>query len=317
MAFSISELNTVSKKYFEGPAIKQQAYDLSPFYAYLKAKKKIRYSGGTSIQFPIRYRQFNQGGGQAPRQQVTFQSYDTRTGGDVEWKFYIIPQLMHWDEKAKNAGVGQIVDLLKDKSQEQKEEMADVLATALYATSQGTYEIEPLSTIVDSAAAYAGISVSDATTWKAQEDNARTTLLIDGQYSLNYYRNLCTFGRFKPTHHFTTRNLASKYESLLTPNVRYEDKMMANLGFDNVTFHGKPVIGDYYCTEKYWYGLDMEQFELVVHEDYDMDYGKGWFSLEQAGFPYAVGKTLACMLNTICRMRQTSFKYTLLDYTKG
>lgn len=315
MALSISELNTVSKKYFE-TGIKQQAYDLSPFYAYLKAKKKIRYSGGTSIQFPIRYRKFNKGGGQAARQQVVFQSYPTRTAGDVAWKYYIVPTMMHWDEKAKNAGVGQIVDLLKDKTQEQKEEMADQLATDLYATTQGTYDIDPLSTMVDSSTTYAGIAVADAANWASQESTA-TTLLIDGQYSLNYYRNLCTFGRYKPTHHFTTRNLASKYESLLTPNVRYEDKMMANLGFDNVTFHGKPVIGDYYCTDNYWYGLDMEQFELVVHSDYDMDYGKGWFSLEQAGFPYSVGRTMAFMGNPICRMRKTSFKFTALDYTKA
>jgi len=314
MALTISELNTVSKKYFE-KNITQQAYDLSPFFAYLKSKKQIKYSGGTSIQFPIRYRKFAKGGGQAPRSQVVFASYETRTAGDVSWKYYIVPQLMHWDETAKNRGVGEIVDLMADKAEEQKQDMIDSLCTDLYATTQGTYDIDPLSLIVDSGTtAYAGITSTDASEWASQESST-TTLLIDGQYSLNYWRALCTFGKDHPTHHFTTRNNANKYESMLLPNMRYEDVHMANLGFDNVTFHRAPVIGDYYCTDEYWYGLDMKAFNLVVHKDYNMDYGKGWFTLEQAGFPYSVGRSLAIMGNTICRRRKTSFKLTAINYT--
>jgi len=316
MALGIDELNTVSKKYFD-PTLKQQVYDDSPFMALLKKRHQIKLGGGVKIQWGIRYQSLALADATDPRAQIIFQTKQTRTGAELDWAYYTVPAMLHWDEQAKNSGPGRIVNLLEDKTKEQKEDINDVLCTALFSTSPATAnDIQPLDDIVDSATTYAGIAVSDAAKWAAQENSTTTTLNIFGTSSLTYYRNLCTFGKNLPSLHITTRDLASKFESLLQPQQRYEDKEMANLGFANVTFYGKPVIGDYYCPANAWFGLDIGQFELFVHKDYNFDTGKGWFSLEQAGYPNAVGRVVSWQGNLKCYCRKTSFKYTALDYTK-
>ena len=309
-----SELTAVSKKYFD-PTIRQQAYQDSVFFKTLQSKNKVIDDGGSSIQVPIRYRKLGNAEASAPRAQMVFESKTTRTWIDLAWKYYTVKTMLHWDEKIKNAGKGKIIDLAKDKAAELKEDLNDVLQTALFATSQGTYDFVPLSTIVDSSATYGGLAVSDASEWASNEDSSTTTLILSGSGSLGYMVDASTFGRFEPTLHITTRSLRTKYESLLTPNNIYEDKATANLGFPNITFRKKPNIGDAYCPAGYWYGLDMNQFEAHVHKDDNM-YISDWFKLEQAGFPKALAKYATWVGNIVCRMRKTSFKFSALDYTK-
>jgi hypothetical protein len=314
MALTISELNSVSKRFFD-ETMTQEAYDSSPLFAKLKDDNQVTQKGGVDIQWPIRYRKLAMADAVGPRQQVHFQSKTTRTGAVLDWTYYLVPGTLHWDEKLKNSGVGKIVDLVADKTQEMADDIKDDMSTALFATTQGSSDLRGLDEIVDAGDTYAGIAVADDSNWAAQEDTTKTQLIIWGEYSLTYYRNRCTFGKNHPTLHITTKDLLSKYESILQPQQRYtEDPQMKNLGFQSVSFYGKPVVQDEYCTTKYWYGLDTKQFELRVHPDYNFDTGEGWFSLKP-GFPYAAGRVIAWAGNLMCRMRKTSFKMTLLDYT--
>jgi hypothetical protein len=313
MALSISELNTVSKKYFD-KVITQQVYEDDPFFAKLKKDNKIRISGGTKIQWPIRHAELNQAQATGPRKKVEFQSKETRTGAELDWAYYDGNTMIHWDEQAKNSGAGQIIDLVKDKSEEMKDDFSNKLYTDLYATSQGTNAFVPLSSIIDSGTTYAGIAVSDAAVWASTEDSSETVLTLYGEDSISEAINATTFGKDHPTHIITSRDLASKFESLLVDKVRYEDKEMANLGFDNFTFKKIPVIASAYITSTYLYGIDMKQFGLAMHKDYDMKVSD-WFELPQAGYPNAKAKYICAQLNIMCRMRQTSFKFTALDYT--
>ena len=314
MALSINELNAVSKKYFDS-TLTQQVYEKSPFFAKLKADKKIKTDGGTSMQWTIRYKKLDSAKATGPRAKVDFQSKETRTGADIGWTYYDAQTLIHWDELVKNSGKGKIINLLKDKSTELLEDIQEKLYSAIFATSgtSGT-DMEFLARIIDSADAYAGIAVSDASEWASTEDSSTTTLKLYGNGSLAYMRNQATFGTNEPTLHITTRDLVSKFESLLQPQQRYEDKKMANLGFHAMTFHGVPVLGDSHCPAGYWYGIDMTAFELREHSNYGLNVGE-WFDLPQAGYPNAKAKYVSWVGNLLARRRKTSFKFSALDYT--
>ena len=108
MALSINELNAVSKKYFD-PTLTQQVYEKSPFFAKLKADKKIKTDGGTSMQWTIRYQKLDNAKATGPRAKVDFQSKETRTAADIDWVFYDAQTLIHWDELVKNSGKGKII----------------------------------------------------------------------------------------------------------------------------------------------------------------------------------------------------------------
>lgn len=314
MALSIDEINAVSKKYFD-PLIEQQVYEDSPFYAKLVKDKKKSTSGGTSIQYPVRVSKLDNARRSGFRSKVEFQSKETRTGADLDWVIYDSNTMIHHDERIKNYGKGEIVSLAKDRTDELIEDLKDKLYDALFETSRtaGT-DLESLPVIVDAADTYAGIAVSDAAEWASTEDSSTTTLKIYGSNSLSYAINAATFGTRGPNFHLTTRDLVSKYESLLQPQQRYEDKEMANLGFSSVTLYSKPVVGDVHCPSGYWFGLDMKAFELRTHADNNMKPTE-WFDLKQAGFPNALAKYVSFVGNVMCRMRKTNFKFSALDYT--
>ena len=314
MALSVSELNAVSHEYFDKTLI-QEVYDEIPILALLKAKKKVTTDGGTQIQFPLRYKALGTFQTTSPRAQLVFQSVETRTAGVVDWGFFTATTMLHWDEKVKNAGSGKIVDLAKDKAQELKDEFYHGLSTEIWATTaRPTNGMERINTIVDSADTYAGIAVADDANWKAAESASYTTLTVR---LLQEYRNDATFGKSKPTHHFTTRDLLSKYESILLPYMRYDSsdmKQAMDLGFDAVSFYGAPVMADPYVTSGYWYGVDLENFELRLHPDYAFEVSD-WEPLFQAGYIHATAKAMSMTGQLVCKLRKTNFKLTGLVAT--
>jgi len=312
MALSISELNAVSHEYFDD-AIIQEVYDEIPFLALLKSKKKINTDGGTQIQFPIRYKALGTYQTTSPRQQIVFQSEETRTAGVVDWGYVTATTMMHWDEKVKNSGKGKIVDLLKDKAVELKDEFYEGFSDDIWATTaRPTNGIERLNTIVDAADTYAGIAVADDANWKAVEDSTNTTLTLR---LLQGLRNDATFGKSKPSYHFTTRDLLSKYESILQPHVRYDSsdvKRALDLGFDAVSFYGAAVMADPHIPANYWFGLDLDSFELRTHPEFAFTVSD-WKEMHQAGFPHAVSKIMTATCQLVCKLRKTSFKCSALN----
>ena len=313
MALSVDQLTAVSKTHFD-PRIKQQVYEESFFFAWLKKKGKFKEKTGKNIQVPIRYKKLGQAEAANPRSQFVYESKETRTALELEWTYYRARTLIHWDEINQNAGAGEIVDLLGDKGDELLEDMQELLYSDLFATTQGTRAYVPLASIIDSATTYGGIAVADAPAWASVEDAATTKLLAYGSGSISAQINASTFGKNKPTCHITTRDLQSAFESIIAPMTRYEQKEAADLGFNNVSFHGQPVVGDTFCPAGYWYGVDDKQFEVWVHPNDNMDLGD-WFDLKQAGFPKAKARYGTWVGNIVCRMRRTSFKMTALDYT--
>lgn len=308
-----SELDAVSKRYFD-PKLRSQVYEASPFWKRLYKKGKVITDGGKDLQWSIRYRKYGLSGDQGMKEEIEFIGKDTRTYATDDWTTYTTQATVHLDEKVKNQGQGKIIDLAKDKAKEMEEDLRDQLYTDLWATSSVSGKMTPMYTIVDSADTYGGIAVADASEWASTEDSSTTTLVLTGSGSLSYMVNQATFGDNGPTVHYTTRDLVSKYESLLQGQVRYTPDNDLDYGADTY-FKGKPVYGDAFIASGDWFGIDENQFEIRVMKGYDIDISD-WFTLEQRGFPWAVAKVGIWIGNMLCRMRKTSFKFTALDYTK-
>ena len=315
MALSIAEVNTAQTKFFDKKKVNMnQVYEDDPVLNKLLKNNKIVTRGGTSIQFPIRYRKYSKADAVGADKQITFERKTTRTGGDLEWKYYSVDTMMTQAERVQNTGTPQLIDLLGDKEEEIRQDMMDRIATDLYTANPNGLGFSSLAEIVDSATTYAGIAVADAAAWAGVEDSSTTELVLYGSNSLSYWCNQATFGRKMPTLMTTTRDMASKFESLVEPLKRYSDKETASAGFPNVTFHGIPVVGNPYVPTGDWYGLCMEMFELRVAPEFNLE-TTPWTDLFAAGFPWALGRVMSLVCNLLCRMRKVNFKATALDYT--
>lgn len=314
MALTIDQTNAVSNKVFD-KTLTMTCYDKSPFWTRLKQENKVRGQFGTSIQWPIRYKQATDiAAAVNPDDQVIFRNIDTRTAATLEMAYYRSQSLITWKERAQNMGEAQIVDLLKDKAKEMQEELFHRFATDLYTYNTSGLGIVPLQYVVDSTQTYGGIAAADASTWVSWRDASTTALTLYGLGSLSYYQNLATFGTDSPTMHLTTKNLYSKFMSMFEGQKIYQDNRLADAGFDNIKFMGAPITKDAYCPVSTWYGIDIGQIEFRVQNDYDFKL-TDWFALEQAGHPESMARVISFAGNLKCYSRRTSFKYTGLNYT--
>lgn len=317
MALTYDDLNSTTQSDLDKVLV-ETCYDTSPFYKKLKSMDKI-IDGGIDFQWTIRYKHLDLAKAVDPNTKLVYERVQTRTKAKDDYKYYIVPALVTWEERVKNSGKHAIIDLQADKAEEMKQDLIDLLTTDLYTANGNGNGLTPLATIVDSADTYGGIAVADAAAWASTEvtSSEETVLSIYGSaYSLTKIRNDATFGGKGPTFHLTTKELRDKFESKLEPKQRYESKdKSASLGFTDVYFYGDPVIGDEYCPAGYWYGLDMDQFKLVVHPKFNFK-TTPWGEQSQVGFPNALARSISWVGNLQCKERRTSFKYSGLDYTK-
>ena len=312
MAFTIAQINALTQEHYDSKCT-PQVYDDDPFLATLKGKNKITVDGGTALRWAVRTSELGQTSFVGPREQIAIKSNDTRTAAELDWKYVAGVTMMHWDEIVKNNGKAAVVKLIGDKKIELEEDYKEALSDQIWGTS--TDHIAPLAQIVDSSTTYGGIAVADAASWASTEDSSTTTMTLFGPGSLTYMRNQATFGKFGPTHNFTTRDLVDKFMSLLQPQQRYSsDQKTANMGFNNVLFFETPVIGTPFASAGDWFGLDMDALELVCRTGMDAKQ-TDWFDLKQQGYPEAMGKYMTGVMNLKSTRRRTHYKFTALDYT--
>ena len=314
MALTYTEAQTVSDDNVDS-VIKQQIYQSSPFMTKLEANNEVVADGGNQYTFPIRYQELGHADATDPDAQFVFEKVDTRTKGVLPPRFYKSVTMLTWLERITNSGKEQVVDLIVDKSEELTQDMKNRWATDLYTTNPRGDGFISLDVIVDDAVDYAGIAVGDAAAWAATVDDAEDELTLYGENSLTEMKNACKLGQDYPNFHLTTNDLASKFESLVEPQKRYPDKMMANAGFDNCSFHGAPVFGDYHCPAGYWYGLCLKKgiWQIRYHPKEHFAVSK-WEELKPQ-YPKNLGKYVTWVGNLICKCRYVNFKFTALDYT--
>jgi hypothetical protein len=314
MALSIDEANSVSSKYFD-QTITSQVYEQSPYYNKLKQNGKVTWSGGVKIQWPMRYIELGRTQRTGPRAQLVYSPKETRTACELDWTYYYGHAMVNWDERVKNSGKAQIIDLMKDKTEDLNDDVYEQFSDDLFATTQVADALQSLDTIINTTA-YAGVISTDAAPWLSTVDTTTTRLVLYGSSTCLAARiNDCTFGSSKPSLIVTTRDLFNKAESLIEPQMRYEGTSTGDIGFTTVKFHGIPIVGDVKCTAAYMYLIDVDKYELRYHPDFNFKV-LPWTALEQAGFPNAMVKVVSWAGNHVCRMRQTSGKYTALDFTQ-
>jgi len=263
-----------------------------------------------------------------PRDKIDFIDKETRTQAEVDPRYYVGYSVIPWDKIAENKGRAQKIDLVADKTTELKDDFMDRLATDLYTSNPNGIGIIPLPTWVDSSTstACAGITPTDCDTgsWVSKEDSATTKLeLYGGLYGTSTYQSLssmmnaCKFGKHGVNFPLTTPKLKSVFESILEThqvfNAKLGDKQMADAGFENVAFHGAGVFADNYCTDNYWYGLDMRTIFLLKDPEYYLDITP-WKEIT-AEYKFSLQKTMCARIQLKFDMRRVHFKFTALDST--
>lgn len=312
MALTVSEANAVTKQGIENVLI-ETAYDSHPFFMKLKKGNKITQVGGTDIRWQIRYQQLDKADAVDPDQQRIRSKKPTRTQAVDTWKYYLVDSFISWKERQENSGKYQTINLIADKFKEMKQDFEERLSTDLYTTNPNGNGITSLPVIVSASGAYAGIAVADAATWAAIVDSSTTRLeFYGGTTSLDYMINQATFGSEAPTLGLTTKSIYGYIRGYMTgTKTAMADQMMIDAGFKNVQFEGMTIVQDPNCTANYFYGLNMNAFELKVDPNFNMK-TTDWKELEGEGYVNALGKDMSWTGNLICKHRRSNFLFSAL-----
>mgnify|MGYP000851786994 CR=1 FL=1 len=231
---------------------------------YLQDKGRVRLRGGTSIVEPLLYASNSTFASYSGYDTVALTPQEGITAAEYPWRQIAVSIAISGIEEAKNSGEQAVLDLLEAKVEQAEETAKSGLNSMLFLDGTGNSgkDFMGLAGIVGATGTVGGIDSATETWWRSYVE-ATAGALTEAQMRTAY--NSVSSGNDKPDMILTTQTLFEKYESLLTPQVRYSDVKMANLGFENLMFKGAPVSYDPVCQAGVMYFLNSKYLRLVGH----------------------------------------------------
>ena len=203
--------------------------------------------GGTQIVEPVLYEENTTAASYADYDNILLTPQEGITAAIYNWKQIAASIAISGIEEAKNRGTEAIIKLLNAKIMQAEMSIKKLVNDQLLSSNDGTtnpLEFNGIGGFAGSLnTAIGGIDAATESWWNptipAGIQNATLSLVN----MANVYNN-ASKGNDTPDIIITTEPLFSKYESLLTPNVRYQDVAKANAGFQNLMFKQTPVVYD-------------------------------------------------------------------------
>jgi hypothetical protein len=218
--------------------------------------------GGTSIVEPLVYAVNDTANSYSGYDAIDLTPQDGISAANYQWKQMAASIAISGIEEAQNRGTEAIIKLLNAKIMQAEESIKESLNDMLYASSVGNggKDFQGLGFIIDASNTVGGIDPSTNTWWRSYEENTATAL-TQAQMATAY--NTASKGNDTPDMIVTTMTLFEKYESLLTPQVRYQDVTKANLGFQNLMFKQTPVVFDVSCPTGNMFFMNSKYLKLT------------------------------------------------------
>jgi hypothetical protein len=190
-----------------------------------------------------------------------------------DWKQYAGSVTIDGRTERLNAGSSRIFDILAAKFDQLRVSMEDDLNSMLWSDGSGNggkdfLGVQAIVSASDpSVGALGGLEVATETWWKSRTDTGTDLTSIDGVKDLSNMYNGLRVAKSYPDFSFTTQAVFEAYEALAAPNIRFEGKAKADLGFESIAFRGSEVMFDADCPSAKWYFINSKHLEFVKHRD--------------------------------------------------
>lgn len=217
--------------------------------------------GGTSIVEPLVYAANSTAAVYAGYDTISLTPQDGISVAEYDWKQMAASIAISGIEEAKNRGKEQVIKLLNAKIMQAEESLRELMNGQLFTGTGAGNNFFGLNAIVATTNNTVGGINSTTETWWNPSVNSTATALTLALMTTAY--NNAGNGNDVPDIIVTTQTLFEKYESLLTPQVRYQDTAKANLGFQNLMFKQTPVVFDKVATAGNMYFLNTKYLKLT------------------------------------------------------
>lgn len=201
--------------------------------------------GGTSIVEPLMYAVNNTVSSYSGYDAIDLTPQDGISAAEFQWKQIAASIAISGIEEAKNRGTEAIIKLLNAKVQQAEMSLKSSLNDMLFGdgTGNGGKDFNGLGNIVGTQNNTVGGIDASANSWWNPTQATTMAAALSLQNMADVY-NRASKGSDVPDLIVTNHSLFEEYESLLTPNVRYQDVAKANAGFTNLMFKQTPIVFD-------------------------------------------------------------------------
>ena len=216
------------------------------------------FDSGSKIFIPLEYGENTNVGWIKKTGTIPMNDPEIFTAAEDEWRILAGSVMFNDLDTILNRGAQQIFDLMKAKVKNLEKTMKHNLADALH-TAQTGDAMNGLPDIVSVSTTLHGIAVADMSNWIAGyvSDVSEPLAIIDMATAYNTLSD----GNEHPDIIDASQTLYEKYESLVSPQLRFQDARTANAGFENLKYKAAVVGLDkeaasdrmYFLTSDYLY----------------------------------------------------------------
>ena len=231
------------------PAFQQQIFESTVLLWILSQANQIQNApGGLSIVEPVMYKAAPNVGSYSDYDVFATDPNDGLSAAEFPWRqFY---GLFHISgiELAMNSGEQAIINLAQTRLDQLKLSISDVLNAMLYKDGSGNSgkDFLGLHALVAATGTVGGINRGTAGNeyWRAKVKAASAATTLALVRDMRNLYNTCSQGADHPTNIITTQLTYEVYEDGLVDQARYTDMAMADAGFQNLLFKGRPIAFD-------------------------------------------------------------------------
>lgn len=245
MNFDLNELSAMSRDW--GPkSVADNYYDTHVLHKSMKARQ-MEYPGGENIRLQLMVA--GDPNDETGRAMDFYGTWDFRnpelfTAARFEPKMDV-QIITVWDHEIAINGTSEVqyADLIKNRQAAYTQIFADRMSRYLYGRGQGGVRINGLEDIFDNNSTFGKIDRSKTDIYNAfvfnhtQKRNLTRRLIGQSMTSV-------TDGPTKPDIILTSSDIWDLCEDILKDFERYPNTLMAQAGFDNMTYRGVPIVYD-------------------------------------------------------------------------
>jgi len=227
-------------------------------------------TGGAAVFEPLLYQNNSTVKSYSGGETIDTTLQDGVTNARYEWIQYAGTVGLTGREKFINRGKHQVIRLLGLKLDQLQMTFSDLMSQHIWAKVVGNNgkDITGIPIHVSDTLSTGGLSVTDLDgRWKSQNIDAVTfsgSSGNEGVQKMNQLFNLILIEKGRTSVIFTTPSVYEFYFDSLLNNQRFQNTLVADAGFTNLTFNNIPIIFDPRCPAGEMYYLDSRHVTWVV-----------------------------------------------------
>lgn len=277
-------------------------------YAFLLSKDRVVEDGGLTIREPLMYALNDTVASYSGYDTIDVTPQDGIGYAEYPWKSVAGSVTISFEDEYKNNGDAAVLKLLQAKLDQLELSFREKFNQMWFGdgTGNGGKDMLGLQALVAATGTVGGIDSSTETWWRSVVDSSMN--IAANINELNTLYNSVIRGTDKPDFEITTQAGFEKYESLASPNIRFQSTQLAQLGFDALAHKTAEVTFDAYCPAGNWFVLNSNHLKLVTHS---MAWMKR-FPFVQPHNQLARSSLTACVGNLITNNRRMHARATAL-----